>query len=486
MNDISSRYLKRGDFGSPIFSGVEYFFLRYGLGFFINFVGTIIIVRKGGQALWGLFAISQFILTIFAFLSLGSWGYLIQSPKEPTPDEIGNCYCFQSLISASWGCIVLVLAPFLSDYFSSKDLTPLLFGTVFGGFFYSWRYIACGLSERKFLYRITTIAEISDILIFNGVAVFFSLIGDVFHGILLGNILRGIGSAFIAQISLRQKIFFRFNRMIMKLIKKFSIPFIGYNTLQWLPINAGPIIAGGFLNIQDLGVLQLSYKTAEYPRVFVTIASRLSLNIFSRIGKSINELQGSSKKAIDLLFFLLVPGLGLGIGLSPIWIPFVYGNPWLKMSNIMMVIVFPFLTMSMMSLLCSLLNSQGIVKGPFIFFIIYNIIYWPTVIILTKKFGLLGLPISEWIVLISCIFLLRELKKKGFSLRMVWEYVISLSIITLMIFFIWYLALQHYIIISMFLGGITFIIWFLISPIKKEVKYWIIEYHALRVNRKNF
>jgi O-antigen/teichoic acid export membrane protein len=486
MNDISFRYLKRGDFNSYIFSGINYFFFRYVFGFFINFVGTIIIVRKGGQALWGLFAISQFILTVFAFLSLGCWGYLIQSPTEPTKDEIGNCYCFQSLISASWACIILILAPFLSTYFSSKELTPLLFGTVLGGFFYSWRYIACGLSERKLLYRIASVAEISDILIFNGIAVFFSLIGDVFHGILLGNILRGFGSALVAQISLREKIFFRFNRKIIKLIKKFSLPFIGYNTLQWLPINAGPIIAGGFLNIQDLGVLQLSYKTAEYPRVFVTIASRLSLNIFSRIGNSINELQGSSKKAIDLLFFLLIPGLGLSIGLSPIWIPFIYGDPWLKMSNIMMVIVFPFLSMSMISLFCSLLNSQGIVKGPFIFFIIYNIIYWPTIIILTKKFGLFGLPISEWVVLISCTFLLRELKRKGFSLRMAWEYIISLSIITLIIFFVWYLALHHYIIISMFVSGITTIIWLLKSPVKKEVKYWIIDYFAPRVNRKIF
>ena len=136
------------------------------------------------------------------------------------------------------------------------------------------------------------------------------------------------------------------------------------------------------MSVQDIGILQLSYKTSEYPRVLVTIASRLSISVFSNMKKSDIDLQEGIEKAMYLLYFLLIPGLGLVVALSPIWIPFVYGEAWIRMSNVIMIIVFPFLIMAMMSLFSSLLSSQGIVKGPFLFFGVYNIIYWPTLIIL--------------------------------------------------------------------------------------------------------
>jgi len=472
------------DFGFSVRSGTKYFILRYGLGFIINFIGTIVIVRIGGARLWGIFAISQLVLAIFAFLSLGCWGYLIQNKKEPTYEEIGNCYSFQSLLSIAWALIVIALTPFLSSYFSSKELTLLLLGTILGGFTYGWRYIACGLSERKLLYRVAAMSEVSDLLIFNGVAISLALMGYPFYGLLIGSVLRGVGSTLVALISAGQRIIFSFDRVIMNRIGRFSLNFISYNILQWLPINAGPVVAGAFLSLQDLGLLQLSYKTAEYSRVLVTISSRLSLSVFSHLGRSGIELQKRMKKAIDLLLFLLIPGLGLVVALSPMWIPFIYGDPWVRMSNVMMIIVFPFLTMAMMSLICSLLSSQGMVRGPFLFFGIYNIIYWPILVILTKKMDYLGLPVTEWVVLMSCAILIRELRKGGLSLGMVYQYLLKLLGVTFVITCIGFIAIHKYATIGIVLSIIASTLWFVISPVRREVKNWITGYPAPLAKRE--
>ena len=465
-------------------SGAKQLFLRYGIGFLINVAGTIVIARKGGPELWGVFAVSQLVLTIFAVLSHGCWGYLIQSPTAPDKLEIGNCYSFQTIVSVSWAVIILALSPLLADRLSTKALFPLLPATVFGGLFYGWRYVTCALSERNLRYGVAAAAELSDILVFNVIAVALTVAGYPYHGIVAGNVLRGVVSTLIAQKRARQKLYFHLDKNVMKRVVKFSVPYTSFIALQWLPIYAGPVVAGSFLGIRELGVLQLAYKTVEYPRVLVTIAFRLSMSIFSRTGKTVEEVRQGLKKILDILFFVLIHAMSMIVAMSPAWIPFVYGTAWMQMSNVMIIIVFPHLTMAMMMIVSSLMSARGNAKTSFLFYGIYNIAYWIALVIMTYKLGFLALPLTEWIALAGCIILIRAIQVSGIGTNIVFKYLGVLFTASLGAALLWHIALHRTLTETLIAGIIMTCLWFLLSPARKEIVTWVKQHHALDAEYK--
>jgi PST family polysaccharide transporter len=454
-------------------SGVKQLLLRYGIGFIINIAGTVIIARKGGPELWGLFAVSQVVLTVFVVLSQGCWAYVIQSKSSPSAVEIGNCYLLQTIISVVWILIVLGLSSTLSQHITSNDLLPLLLGTVLGGFFYGWRYVIGGLSERNLQYQVVTITELSDIVVFNGVAIILSIAGHPYYGILAGNCLRGILSMLVAMRVSREKVYFRLESSVLMRIARFSVPYSGFAALQWLPIYAGPVFAGIFLGIKELGLLQLAYKTVEYPRVLVTVTSRISMSLFSRLGATTDDLRSGLKHTIDALNYLLIPAMFLIAALGPVWIPFVYGPQWLPMSDIMLIIMFPHLTMSMMMIITTLLSSQGKSQASFIFYCMYNALYWSALVILTPLLQFYGLPITEWVSLAGCVILLTQLRSLGIGMKFVFQYARLLLFATLCAVIVWSVAHHRTHIEAIIVGFMMTISWFLFSPARKEMVKWI-------------
>jgi O-antigen/teichoic acid export membrane protein len=461
------------DLGFAAQAGAKKLFLRYGLGFLINIAGTVIIARRGGPELWGLFAISQVVLNVFVVLSQGCWAFLIQNRTPPTREEVGNCYSLQAMISGLWALLVLCLSPAIARHLSSNELFPLLLGTVFGGFFYGWRYVVCGLSERDLQYNVSAVTELSDILVFNGIAVAGTLAGHPYAGILAGNFLRGVVSGMFALSMTRNKLYFRFSCDMIRRIAQFSLPYSGFAALQWLPIYAGPVVAGMFLGVRELGLLQLAYKTMEYPRVLVTISSRISMSFFSRLGTQADEVLSGVVKTLDNLIYFLVPAMGLIAALGPVWIPMVYGSPWLQMSDVMLMILYPHLVMAMMMILTALLSARGNSRSSFVFYGVYNVVYWSAVIIVTPRLLFFGLPVTEWIALIGCVVLLKELRSIGVSSGILARYGALLMAATIGAALLHAVALHRTPLETSMVGFIITGLWFAFSPARKEMVQWM-------------
>ena len=464
-------------------AGAKKLLLRYGVGFLINIVGTIVIVRTGGPELWGSFAVSQVVLTVFALLGHGCWGYLIQHPATPDRKTIGNCYSLQTILSIAWSMLALSITPLLVDRLSSSALFPLVLSTLCGGFFYGWRYVVCGLSERDLKYGVATAAELTDIVVFNIIAITCALAGRPFEGLIAGNLLRGIVSTFVALRISTHRLFFDFDKDVLTKIWKFSIPYTSFIALQWLPIYAGPVVAGSLLGIRELGILQLAYKTMEYPRVLVTIAFRLSMSIFSRTGRTARELQDSLNTVLKLMYFALLPALCLIVALSPLWVTVVYGSAWIDMSKVMIIIVLPHLTMAMMMIMSSLLSAQGNSRSAFIFYGVYNILYWPALFMCSSSFGFFGLPATEWIALIAAPVLVLQVKSSGVSARLIINYCALLLAASIATLLAWLIARHRTLTEAFFAVIIMTIMWFLVSPARKEILEWIKQQYALVAKR---
>jgi O-antigen/teichoic acid export membrane protein len=271
----------------------------------------------------------------------------------------------------------------------------------------------------------------------------------------------------------REKVYFRLESSVLMRIARFSVPYSGFAALQWLPIYAGPVFAGIFLGIKELGLLQLAYKTVEYPRVLVTVTSRISMSLFSRLGATTDDLRSGLKHTIDALNYLLIPAMFLIAALGPVWIPFVYGPQWLPMSDVMLIIMFPHLTMSMMMIITTLLSSQGKSQASFIFYCMYNALYWSALVILTPLLQFYGLPITEWVSLAGCAILLTQLRSLGIGMKFVFQYARLLLFATLCAVIVWSVAHHRTHIEAIIVGFMMTISWFLFSPARKEMVKWV-------------
>jgi O-antigen/teichoic acid export membrane protein len=254
--------------------------------------------------------------------------------------------------------------------------------------------------------------------------------------------------------------------------------------LQWLPIYAGPVVAGSFLGIRELGILQLAYKTVEYPRVLVTIAFRLSMSVFSRAGKTVNEVRESLKKILDVLFFVLIPAMGIIVAMSPAWIPVVYGISWMQMSKVMIIIIFPHLTMAMMMILSSLMSARGSAKTSSLFYSMYNIAYWVALVLLTYAIGFFALPFTEWVALAGCIIPIRAIKASGIGTNVIFKYLGVLFTASLGAALLWNIASYRTLTETLIAGIIMTCLWFLLSPARKEIVTWVKQHHALDAEYK--
>jgi PST family polysaccharide transporter len=461
--------------------GAAHLGLRYGLGFLANLAGTIVLARSGGPELWGMVAVSQLVLAMFAFLSLGPWGFLIQHGREPGPEEVGSCYLHAVLVAIGFAGIVLfaapafaaMLLPHLGSESEQAALLALAWSAIAGGCFYGVRYVAVASGERRQRYEVAMWAELSDLVAFNGTAIVLAAADRPLEGAILGNVLRGPSSALVAHLVLGGVPRLRVSRAGLRAVTRFSRPFVGLQVLQWLPSNAGPVVAGAFLGVADLGILQLAVRTVEYARVLVTVGGRLAFGLSARGDPDAATSPATTARTLDALLALLVPGMAAIVSLAPLWVPRVYGPEWQRMSEVMMLVMFPFLVMAMISMLAALLAGRGELAAPLRLYAAHNLLYWPALALFCGAFGLVGLPAAEWAALAACTLLLPAVHRRLQALRLSLARAAVALTATAAAAAVWIAGAHGHAALAIGAYGTLAALWFGRAPVRAELRSWV-------------
>lgn len=391
--------------------------LRYGLAFAFNIIGSVIIARIMGPRFWGIYAVSYFIYTSYAFLSLGVWGYLIQQQHEPDPLMVRVGFLSQYVISLTWSALIsLAIAPWLQSRFPGPELTPMVVGAIIGGCFASWRWLAVSLAERRLDYRTVAIVEVLEVAVFNVVATLAVVSGAAIVGVMVANIARGLVPAVYALTILRLSPLPGWNWNVFRQTWRFGSKFLGLTVLQWLPVNAGPIAAGIVIGAEGLGYLQLAYRVLEYPRVLVTMMFRIFMSVFSRLQEDRDAFIIAAQSAMTLVVELAVPSIVIIASLSGWWLPQVFGRAWSSVPGVLMVLALPFVLSSVMIVLATALSASGRVEHALRPQLVMHTLFWPLVYLLSRKLGLFGLPIAEWTVLVGLTVLFSRLRAAGVNI----------------------------------------------------------------------
>src|SRR5882762_9506125 len=164
--------------------GIAALVVRYGLVICINLAGTIVLSRRLGPSLWGVFAIAQLLyLSGQEVLGRGLASYLIKKESPPSPTDIHSTFALQHLLGVSSLAAIVAAARPMARWYGHDELYVLFMAAALASYGYACRSVPLALLERDFDYIKVTIIEILENVVFYTAAVSLVRLGHPEEGL---------------------------------------------------------------------------------------------------------------------------------------------------------------------------------------------------------------------------------------------------------------------------------------------------------------
>jgi lipopolysaccharide exporter len=361
------------------------------LGF--NLVGSVVLARQLGPALWGSYAVSLTALLIGQqAVERGASGFIIQRAKPLDAHELTSAFVMQIGIGAIVCGILLGVGQWISAASADLGLVTLIEAVALSTLMYAIRAVPLGRLERALSYGRVAAVEVTDVVAFNLVAVLTVLLGFGIAGLAVATVIRASISTAIALAVARTDARWPLARRLPAELLGFAVPFTGSNLLTYLNTLAAPILVAGRASLADYGVLQLAYTIIVYPQTVTTIASRVGFATYPRMTSSAIA-ESASQQTGALIRSVASTTLILAVT-SAYWVVPIFGTSWTGMTMYMLAIAPTYALGANFNLIIAALNARS---GAFLVLTLsaaFSALYWLGGLTLVPAVGGLGLPVA--------------------------------------------------------------------------------------------
>jgi O-antigen/teichoic acid export membrane protein len=296
-----------------------------------NFVVGVVLARTVfGPHAWGLYAISQLVLSVL--LSANEMGVSLAVVRwEGDIRGIARTALTLSLASSSALCAALFLAaPWVANLLGSPGATSLVrllsFCVIIDGFV----CVPFSLINREFMQGRRMLVEAIGFVVTTAVTLMlaFSGLGAISFawGNLIGNIVTLVGATIAAPFL----VFPGWARRQARELLQFGLPLAGASLLVLGTLNVDSAIVSATLGPAALGFYQLAFNISSWPVQSISAAARrVSFAGFSRLAGSREMLADGFTRAAAALVALAIPACVLLITLAEPLIRTIYGVRWI-------------------------------------------------------------------------------------------------------------------------------------------------------------
>lgn len=174
--------------------GIAALAVRYGLVICINLAGTVLLSRRIGPSLWGVFAIAQLIgLGSQEIFGRGLGSYLIKKDSAPSAADIRGTFALQNLLGLVALVVIVIVARPVAGWYGQKELHVLLMAAAAACYGYALRGVPLALLEREFDYLKVATVEILENVVFYAIALPSVYLGHIETGLAAAIVLRSWG-----------------------------------------------------------------------------------------------------------------------------------------------------------------------------------------------------------------------------------------------------------------------------------------------------
>lgn len=382
----------------------------------IQTISSILLARLLFPDVFGLYALLLFFQGIFLlFTDIGLYMSIIQDKKEPTVLELRSVFTVHVGLGIISSIIFWSLVPALFYLFNQplddKHLLAVRISSL-ALIFYNLKLVSQGLLERVINYKRITIAEVSEILIFNICTIYLAFNGFGVASFIWGLIVSRLTTAITFFVLRPWQIGFTLALSHLKRFLSFGVPFQISSVYGTMSGAIAPVVVGGLAGVTALGLVNWAGGVAGLPRVISEIISRIMLPLGARSQNNPEILKKTIERAMHLSSVISFPLIALVFVLAKPITYIVFTDKWLPGLGALYVFSIYGIFAILQDILVHALWAIGYSKKVRDVTLLSVIVQWIFSFVLVSKFGLIGLPLAWLITGLNCIFLYAEVRKK--------------------------------------------------------------------------
>ena len=382
----------------------------------VQTVSSILLARLLFPDVFGLYALLLFFQGIFLLATdIGLYMSIIQDKKEPSLFELRSVFTVHMFLGIISSIIFWFLVPVLFDLFNHPLDKAHLFVVKISSLaliFYNLKLIPQALLERMINYKRIAIAEVSEILVFNIFAIYLAFNGFGVASFIWGLIISRLTSAIILFILRPWQIGFSLTLAHLKRFLSFGVPFQASTVYGTMSGAVAPVVVGGGLGVNALGLVNWAGGVAGLPRVISEIISRILLPLGARSQDDPEVLKKTIERAMHLSSVISFPLIALMFVLAKPITYIVFTDKWLPGLGVLYVFSIYGVFAILQDILVHALWAVGYSKTVRDIALMSVVLQWIFSFVLVSKFGLIGFSIAWLLTGLNCVFLYLKLRKK--------------------------------------------------------------------------
>lgn len=300
----------------------------------ISFITTIIIARRLGPSVYGLFAFAMIIVASFElFKSLGIDAALIR--KNNDFDKAANTAFF---IIPFLGIVLYFLlnlsASTIGEFLNNQELVPII--RILGMIFVisSFSKVPVTLLERNLQFKKLSIAEFCSALTFSSCAIIVTFMNFGIWSLVFAYVMKVLIYMIIVWGYANWKPRLIFDaKLALEMFNFGKFVFIG-SALWFVKMNLDNLLVGKLLGATMLGFYAVAFNIANFSAdYFGTQIARVTYPAYTKIKDNVENMRSAFLRVFMYISLFAIPfGIGV-ILLSSELLRFVYGQKWIGATN---------------------------------------------------------------------------------------------------------------------------------------------------------
>lgn len=345
---------------SQVLSGISWVAFSNILKQIIQIVSLIIFARLLSPEEFGLYAILMIFVVFFGMFADMGISQAIIHIKEPSDRLLSSIFYFNIFVSLVLFSIVYLFSNMISIFFEKPDIESLLQFISISFIIMSFGLVQKAIFEKQMKFKVISIIEIFAVFISTGFGIVLAYNGYGVYSLIIQTLISGIVTVTLFWMMSNWYPKFYFSFVELKKVFSYSINLTGFFLINYFARNADNILIGKFLSAANLGIYSLAYKIMLYPLQNIThVIIRVLFPAFSHMKDDIDKLKKSYLKGIFVIALITFPIMTGLIAVADIFVSLLFGEKWMGMSLILIILAPIGMIQSIVSTVGSLYMALG-------------------------------------------------------------------------------------------------------------------------------